>query len=206
MTQSTAIETEYKGYLFRSRLEARWAVFFDAIGIEWKYETEGYEVGDYRYLPDFWLPAASAWVEVKGDKDGLRKDIARMRAVLGPSSPLPGFANGDAGLILLHDVPDVGYDVTVLHPFLARASGVLERTWGYFGPTRGGHATFIADRYSSWIYALFGKHTTGEIQSPESSAWSPEPWILDTPGCFTAIRDGYRAARKARFEHGANGQ
>lgn len=28
-----AIETRYKGYRFRSRLEARWAVFFDALGL-----------------------------------------------------------------------------------------------------------------------------------------------------------------------------
>jgi len=206
MTSGAAIETEYKGYLFRSRLEARWAVFFDAIGVEWRYETEGYEVGEHRYLPDFWLPASRAWVEVKGDKDGLRKDVVRMRAVLGPSSPLPGFAEGAAGLILMHDVPEVAHRVTVLHPYLARASGVLERTWGFFAPTKGGCATFMADRYSSWLYVLFGKHTTGEIQSADSSAWSPEPWLLDTPGSFTPIRDGYRAARQARFEHGANGQ
>lgn len=31
MEQFTAIQTEYNGYLFRSRLEARWAVFFDAL-------------------------------------------------------------------------------------------------------------------------------------------------------------------------------
>jgi hypothetical protein len=205
MNHGTAIETEFKGYKFRSRLEARWAVFFDAIGIEWKYETEGFEAGDHRYLPDFWLPSACAWVEVKGDKDGLRKDIARMRVVLGASSPLPGFTDGDAGLILLHDVPEVSYDVTVLHPYLSRARGPLERTWGYFGPTKGGGATFLADRYSSWLYPLFGRHQTGEVNAPESSAWDPEAWLLDTPGCFTSIRDGYRAARQARFEHGANG-
>ena len=34
------IETVYKGYRFRSRLEARWAVFFDALDIEWYYEPE----------------------------------------------------------------------------------------------------------------------------------------------------------------------
>lgn len=28
------IETHYNGYRFRSRLEARWAVFFDALGIK----------------------------------------------------------------------------------------------------------------------------------------------------------------------------
>jgi hypothetical protein len=37
------IETRYKGYRFRSRLEARWAVFFDAVGEGWEYEKEGYE-------------------------------------------------------------------------------------------------------------------------------------------------------------------
>lgn len=51
------IETSYKGYLFRSRLEARWAVFFDDLGIDWEYENEGYDLGEFGwYLPDFWLP------------------------------------------------------------------------------------------------------------------------------------------------------
>ena len=49
-----AIETVYSGVRFRSRLEARWAVFFDALGIKWEYEPEGYELKDgTRYLPDF---------------------------------------------------------------------------------------------------------------------------------------------------------
>lgn len=30
--------TRYKGVLFRSRLEARWAAFFDLIGWRWEYE------------------------------------------------------------------------------------------------------------------------------------------------------------------------
>ena len=37
----TPIETIYKGYRFRSRLEARWAVFMDACGADWEYEPEG---------------------------------------------------------------------------------------------------------------------------------------------------------------------
>lgn len=69
-----AIETVYNGYRFRSRLEARWAVFFDALGIEYEYESEGYELGDLgRYLPDFWLPVDGWHVEIKpstvNDKD-----------------------------------------------------------------------------------------------------------------------------------------
>lgn len=62
-----AIETSYNGYLFRSRLEARWAVFFDSLGVAWEYEKEGYELSTgKRYLPDFWLPDENIWVEVKG--------------------------------------------------------------------------------------------------------------------------------------------
>ena len=71
------IETVYNGYRFRSRLEARWAVCFDELGIQYEYEKEGYELIDgLRYLPDFWLPIpedvnttgypnAGHWVEVK---------------------------------------------------------------------------------------------------------------------------------------------
>lgn len=61
-----AIETKYNGYKFRSRLEARWAVFFDNYGIAYEYELEGYELGNgKRYLPDFFLPALDLFVEVK---------------------------------------------------------------------------------------------------------------------------------------------
>lgn len=75
-----AIETQYKGYRFRSRLEARWAVFFDTLGVKWEYEKEGYNLdGEGYYLPDFYLPNVSLrtiapqseqstgiWIEIKG--------------------------------------------------------------------------------------------------------------------------------------------
>jgi len=60
------IETVYKGYRFRSRLEARWAVFFDAMNIKWEYELEGYDLGFAGwYLPDFYLPVLNSFAEVK---------------------------------------------------------------------------------------------------------------------------------------------
>lgn len=64
------IETLYNGYRFRSRLEARWAVFFDAIGLKYEYEVEGYkiegsEVNEIRYLPDFYIPSLDRWFEIK---------------------------------------------------------------------------------------------------------------------------------------------
>ena len=61
-----AIETIYNGYRFRSRLEARWAVFFDEMGIKYEYEPEGFELSDgTRYLPDFYLPELKCYVEIK---------------------------------------------------------------------------------------------------------------------------------------------
>jgi hypothetical protein len=61
-----AIETVYHGYRFRSRLEARWAVFFDSLGVPFEYEKEGFELeGAGRYLPDFWLPQQECWIEIK---------------------------------------------------------------------------------------------------------------------------------------------
>lgn len=69
------IETRYDGYRFRSRLEARWAVFFKRLGLKYEYEKEGYIVPtspwsgnteNAPYLPDFWLPELHLFVEVKG--------------------------------------------------------------------------------------------------------------------------------------------
>ncbi len=39
MNKIKPIETRYAGCRFRSRLEARWTVFFDHLGIEWEYEA-----------------------------------------------------------------------------------------------------------------------------------------------------------------------
>ena len=59
-----AIETAYNGCRFRSRSEARWAIFFDTLGIQYQYEKEGYDFDGIRYLPDFWLPDYGCWIEV----------------------------------------------------------------------------------------------------------------------------------------------
>jgi hypothetical protein len=62
------IETRYGGRFYRSRTEARWAVFFDELKIEYHYEAEGWEFPTGRYLPDFFLPSLDAYFEVKGRK------------------------------------------------------------------------------------------------------------------------------------------
>lgn len=68
------IETTYKGWRFRSRTEARWAVCFDSLGLKWEYERDGYDLGQGLgwYLPDFHLPSQKKLVhqlevEIKGE-------------------------------------------------------------------------------------------------------------------------------------------
>jgi len=95
-----AIETSYKGCKFRSRLEARWAVLFDNIGIEWLHESEGFQMGKTRYLPDFWLPGPSYFIEVKGKGISV-KEHGKIEA-LREASPFP--------VIVVGEIPEPGID------------------------------------------------------------------------------------------------
>ena len=77
MEAPKAVETKYEGYHFRSRSEARWAIFLDACGVDWEYEVEHYENADGQgYVPDFllhdvhvrnWKDGTDVWLEVKGN-------------------------------------------------------------------------------------------------------------------------------------------
>lgn len=69
-----SIETKAYGCRFRSRLEARWAVFLSELKFEWDYEREGFVIDGEAYLPDFWLPSVDPgqasigwghWLEIK---------------------------------------------------------------------------------------------------------------------------------------------
>lgn len=90
-----AIETEYQGYRFRSRLEARWARFFDASDVRYVYEPEGFEMEGVRYLPDFWLPQLRYYIEIKPERPTPLEHEKAQRLADGSGHPL----------FLLIDVP-----------------------------------------------------------------------------------------------------
>lgn len=96
------IETVYNGYKFRSRLEARWAVFFDAAGIPYQYEPEGYEIDGIKYLPDFYLPSFDAHVEVKPDRPGIENDILKCMKMIQWGGPIKT-------IIFLGDIPSMDW-------------------------------------------------------------------------------------------------
>jgi hypothetical protein len=107
-----AKKTEFDGIIFRSRLEARWAVFFDLCGINWQYEPQCFEK-DYddcviQYLPDFYLPDFDCWAEVKGTQNNLNSDWdSKMRPILDYyPSPIYETADTSRGFLILGELPN----------------------------------------------------------------------------------------------------
>ena len=143
--QIKAIDTVYKGYRFRSRLEARWAVFFDALGVKWEYEKEGFDLGEAGwYLPDFWLPDLKVWAEIKPSpesKDGFEKaytlstkskgGVLIVRGEPGPCDDLTGRYPFDMVMFAgeawdtYADYPDVWWNVRWAHDWSNEAFGML---------------------------------------------------------------------------------
>ena len=100
--------TKYAGVAFRSRLEARWAAFFDLVGWAWQYEPSD----DAGWVPDFMLVESSIPVEVKPlewssiwamARDTTHKpELAKVRESDRPSALVLGvypFAEGDKAVV-----------------------------------------------------------------------------------------------------------
>lgn len=94
-------ETIYNGYRFRSRLEARWAYFFDLMDIKYEYEPQDFDIDGTRYLPDFYLPWFHCYFEVKRKGlDGKEREEAIRKISYG------SFTDSWAGLIAFGDPMD----------------------------------------------------------------------------------------------------
>lgn len=76
------LKSVYKGHIFASKLEAQWATFFDLMGIQYAYESQGWEVATgVWYTPDFTLDRC--YVEVKHfnyDDDGINDKMSLLVA------------------------------------------------------------------------------------------------------------------------------
>lgn len=77
-----AIPTLYRGVLHRSRTEARWHVFWDALDIRPDYEPQGFVTTTGKpYLPDFMIfpGLGRLWVEIKGSWEADPEGVAKFR-------------------------------------------------------------------------------------------------------------------------------
>ncbi|WP_068922165.1 hypothetical protein [Planobispora rosea] len=184
------IETHYAGCRFRSRLEARWAVFFDRIGARWQYEPQGFTIDGRTYLPDFLLPDCGTWVEVKGCEEDLDHGL-----MLSAAEHLPKqIGRGEPGpnLLILGAIPEPSD----------------KGDWGWLGISpfdmEGGEVEVFGDWWG------FGSY------SKKLRPWRLQNTSTATPDCIeggtwltpaldqweAGVPEAYRAARSARFEYG----
>ena len=198
------IETEFKGFRFRSRIEARWAVFFEELGYDWKYEHEGYQAGGARYLPDFEITDAKGnvfYAEVKGDPLGIVRDYERLVSVLNDDSPLPRFADSYAthqsGLLLLGDIPREPIGL-VFFPVVRNHAG-LHKSWFTFGSKR--YPIVITSSQADPLPMMCGLIEELWIEN-NPDAWKVETKIVMASGHYPGVKPAFKAAQSARFEHG----
>ncbi|MEP2891267.1 hypothetical protein [Tateyamaria sp.] len=72
-----AIPTEFDGVTYRSKTEARWAVFFNRLGVNFTYEERAFKLPDGRiYTPDFFVEDFNAIIEVKPNDEAIVLDEA----------------------------------------------------------------------------------------------------------------------------------
>lgn len=185
-----AIPTRYAGCYFRSRLEARWAVFFDELRIPWQYEPEGYELSNgNQYLPDFLLPECATWIEVKGSDKQLNPELMR-RAVI--------------DLPKLDYVREAGPRLMILGPI---PEPLHDGDWGWVG---GDYQPCDSDGCSDceqqdlftqrWGFGNYVKNRRPWFLMNVSGTAPMTVPILDPYEC--GVPKAYAAARGARFEHG----
>ncbi len=203
-----AIQTLYAGCRFRSRLEARWAVFFDTLGIAWEYEPQGIhcswrlslDEGTFPYLPDFWLPDLGLWAEVKGQlaDDELFRLLNAAAHLSVNGSMGCGSEAGGHDLLILGPLgrPEIPNQPVRLH---MHKGDLYAYAWPTDEGCRNDRETFIAHDYGGDLSGIISRNWTGS-----TLAW----WLLQGfdpalchrpgPGFIRALA----AARSARFEHG----
>ena len=198
ITKTRSIQTYYKGYYFRSRLEARYAVFLDYLGIRWKYETEGYiieknefsetfgHVGE-AYLPDFFLPDLHIYLEIKPEgptgHSNFSEDVNKALAF---------------GAYVCQGLPEEN-DIN--------PAGWIER--GFDNPYADKRYSLLVpfDHGYDWCYC-FSQKKIGIEYEGRSDRLIPRDQKKDDRGHSSdalILRQAWRAARTARFEHGQRG-
>lgn len=172
-----SIDTIYNGYKFRSRLEARWAVFFDEMGFEYEYEPEGFKLLDDEsrkvmwYLPDFLL-------RTKGFRTA--EDVSEIYVEV-------------KGFMQDYDLKKIT-EFSRYHPLLLL--GNIPKDWKEIaerGETTMYHSFYFING-DMWP-ALFSMYKgVPMITGPQGKAWSLKG--------MRAVDKALSKARQARFEHG----
>jgi len=194
MADIKPIETVYNGYKFRSRLEARWAVFFDIVGIKYEYEPEGLKLSDGSYyLPDFYLPQFHSYFEVK------RKGIKKTKEALEAERKIFDGAWTDSwsGIICYGDPVD--HDMTIYCQEMNDGGGGSYEgkvVFGYWQGTKEPMLFAWDDCRDRTFFNTFESSHTIPMQTDVGYEYLSNPFVTEE------IKKAEIAARQARFEYG----
>ena len=197
------IETYYKGYRFRSRLEAKWAVFFDTAGIKYQYEPEGYTLENGEaYLPDFYLPDLDVHVEVKGMREGYEQEILRLQKFIVWGGPIKQ-------IVIFTDIPGKTPDGGIWHfPMYYWHGDGVEAGWFFFydnGEKCHGNlskADYPRPHIFSWWKERgdFSIEPISDYTVQKRDFYYVSSWDLNSVTAESLLK-----AKQARFEHGEKG-
>lgn len=211
------IPTYYNGYRFRSRLEARVAVFHDALNANYNYELEGYCMSNgMYYLPDFYLPDLGYYVEVKGCPDNALHDLERVEQFV---------LEKKTAVIIFQSIP---YDPKAkglfwfpIMYYTARSGGSVQKHYAFYDIGWKSNA-FIQDdfyigQHRCWNYKPYYKaKILSEKEMNDYAFKSIAPisgTIMDDDECpikdttnISPIEKALAMARSTRFEHGETPQ
>ena len=185
------IETTYKGNKYRSRIEARHAVFFEHLKISYEYESQGYQMDNVYYLPDFYLPLYETFIEIKGklpEPDELEK-AKRLSKEL------------SAHVVIFHgsfsEEPMVGTAYFCGEPLENGAQWVECKKC---------HHVDILPRSVPCLWCHYsGNEAVLRRASLGLSLWCKTRLKTEYTPSSKSLRDASLAAQQARFEHGQSG-
>ncbi|MGW4139380.1 hypothetical protein ACWELV_21695 [Streptomyces mirabilis] len=184
------IETSYDGHRFRSRLEARWAVFFNVLDISWEYESQGYVLDGTPYLPDFKLllpDGRTVFAEIKNaevsEHHGEHVDLCRSLAR----------ESGAPVLLLVGPPGGLKSRYRMYHQFTPdlQPGSFTAAFFQDYGPK-----LVTADAY--WFQQATVNEETGVLEFQFTDRRAAKAFGI-------GVCDAVNAARAARFEHGDRG-
>lgn len=210
MSEIKAIETEYDGHRFRSRTEARWAVFFNNANIKYTYETEGFENKEgARYLPDFYLPDFDVHVEVKPNPESHYNGFMKSKSFIVWGGPIKA-------LVYLCDIPNKVYNGKWYFPSIRYSVGFgkdlcQEASWFIFYDNVDKVTGHIARDVHQAPFHRKGDKIVGvktnngyekfSLNPLHESCFPNKVKLEEYPLLYYALDK----ARQARFEYGENG-
>lgn len=182
--------TQFKGVEYRSRTEARWAVFLDVLGVSFRYEPERFTLSDRRwYIPDFYVDDWKVFIEVKPDNDKIVTEEA------------------DKARLLSKDRPDLNVWIAMGAPNPASSPVIVLKEWAPEVPIATilerpeNKYRFLEDRRDEGVYWLQAEWETQSFRKSFAIGGPGTPTTHDRlPLLHRTVETAFDEARRASFK------